>query len=154
MKTIVRALLLTMVAVTPMFAQGNGHHSCCPQCGCHQVRKVCRLVPDVKKVTKTVYDYECEDFCVPGPSKICGIKCVPDCDAHHGVRKEIIWQPCCGKVYTRKKLVKKTITEEKPGFKCVVVCLCNSCGSNCGEEDCGEQPGPETQAMLDNVEQR
>ena len=151
MKSAPYFLVLAAVLVAPLWANANGAHHCCPQCGCHNVRKVCKLVPEIKKVPKVVYDVECEDFCVPGPSKMCGVKCVPDCDAHHGVRKEIVWQPCCGKVHTRQKLVKKTIIEEKPGFKCVVVVLCKGCGCNCGEEDCGDQaPTADQQAMLDS----
>jgi len=143
-------IILALVAAPLLATAGHAHRSC-HQCGCQRVCKVCKLVPDVKKVPKIVYDVECEDFCVPGPSKKCGVRCVPDCDALHGCRKEIVWQPCCGKVYTRKKLVKKTIIEEKPGFKCVVVVLCKGCGNGC---ECGEADEAQTQALIEEATAR
>ncbi|MBS0208574.1 MAG: hypothetical protein JSS27_06425 [Planctomycetes bacterium] len=147
MKAFAPLLVLAAMLAAPLLAYAGRHHHCCPNCGCHNVKKICCLVPEVKKVPRVVYDCECEDFCVPGPSKMCGVKCVPDCDALHGCRKEIIWKPCCGQVRTRTKLVKKTVIDEKPGFKCVVKVICNGCGCNRGEQDCGEGT-PQTQAMI------
>ena len=108
----------------------------CPKCGCCNLKKCCKLVPEVKKVPKTVYDCKCEDFCVPGKSKCLGTKCVKDCDGCH---EEKVWQPNCGCVRTRTVLVKKTEMVEKCGFKCVVETVCTRCGCNCAAGPCVDE---------------
>ena len=71
---------------------------CCAHCGCHSnCCKVCRLVCETKKVTKPEYDCECEDFCVPGPSK-----CY-DRAATSAARRERSTRPRCGKMRTRAR---------------------------------------------------
>ncbi len=102
---------------------------CCSHCGCNDNSccKVCCLVPEVKKVTKPVYDCECEDFCVPGKSECC-----VGCD-ECGNRK-LIYTPTCGRVRTRAKLVKKTETKEVKTFKCVVVDMCARCAQQCNAQ--------------------
>jgi hypothetical protein len=127
MKSLGIVSLLAVVTAVPLLAQA-GHHHGCQRCGCPQVKKVCRLVPDVKKTPKVDYYVECEDICIQAPSKRCGVNWVPDCNALCGCRKEVIWQPRCGCVVTRKVLKKKTTIVEKPGFKCVVETVCCSCG--------------------------
>ncbi len=42
----------------------NQTHDCCGGCG---VRKVCKVVCEMKKVKKTVWRVECEEFCIPNP---------------------------------------------------------------------------------------
>lgn len=117
------ALVATTMADTPSCNQ------CCSQCGCGQcVKKVCRLKCEPKKETKWVYSVVCEDFCLPGPSTKCGYRCVPDCTECDGHRKEIVWKPSCGKILTKKKLVKRPVTIEKPHYHCEVVCICKGCG--------------------------
>ncbi|MEX2113516.1 MAG: hypothetical protein WD845_10035 [Pirellulales bacterium] len=99
---------------------------CCAHCGCQtSCCKVCRLVPDVKKITTPVYDCECEEFCVPGKSECC-----VGCD-ECGCRK-LFYTPTCGKVRTRVKLVKTNETTEVKTFKCVVEDLCPQCVQQCG----------------------
>jgi hypothetical protein len=80
------------------------------------IKRVCRQVPDVKKVTHWVYDCQLEDFCKAGcplhgahPQADC-----PDC-AH---------KACCpcGPPGTRHLLLKRLVTEECPTTKCVVEC--------------------------------
>ncbi|HWA99021.1 MAG TPA: hypothetical protein VG713_11040 [Pirellulales bacterium] len=133
MKAITLLALLT-VAMLPACAGADRieDQAHCPQCGCHQLKKVCKLVPEVKKVSRTVYDVKCEDFCVPGKSKLCGTRCVPDADGR-GSHREPIWEPSCGCVKTRKVMVSKTIVDEKPGFKCVLETYCCRCGCNCNQ---------------------
>lgn len=98
----------------------------CHHCGCCQnCKKICRLKCEKKKDTKTEYVCECEDFCVPGPSKKCGVKVERDCDGHH---RTILWQPTCARVRTRKKLVKKEVTKEVPDYKWEVEEYCCVCG--------------------------
>ena len=60
------------------------------------VRKVCKMVPDVKKVRKTVYETKEEDFCLSKKPNT------------------------CGKPQTRKILIKKEIVEEVPTYRQVV----------------------------------
>jgi hypothetical protein len=98
----------------------------CHHCGCQRnCRKVCRLVCETTKEKKTEYSCECEDFCLPGPSKKCGVKVECDCTGHH---RKIIWKPTCAKVHTRKKLVREEKTKEVPTFKWEVDVYCCVCG--------------------------
>jgi hypothetical protein len=84
-------------------------------------------VPEVKKVSKPVYECECEDFCVPGKSECC-IGC-DECG-----RRKLIYTPTCGCVRTRVKLVKKSETKEVKTFKCVVVDMCARCAQQCNAQ--------------------
>jgi len=46
----------------------------------------------------------------------------------------IHWCPgSCGTVYTKKKLMKKTVTKKVPSFKWVVEDLCSSCQQRCAQ---------------------
>jgi hypothetical protein len=103
----------------------------CHQCGCGQLKKVCRMVPEIKKETVTKWVLVCEDVCLPGRSCKVGEKCVPDCDSHKGFRMEDILKPTCGPIVTKKKLKQVTETIEKPGYKCVVETICSQCGCCC-----------------------
>jgi len=109
----------------------GGPQQCCPQCGCTSLKKVCRQVPDVKIEKETNWTVVCEDICLPGPSRYCGTKCVPDPEARGGMRREIIWEPTCGRIITRKKLKKETVNVEVPIIKCVVDTVCEQCGCQC-----------------------
>jgi hypothetical protein len=118
--------MLTVGWIAPRLAVAE----CCNHCGCQcQCSKVCKLVPEVKKVPKVTYGCECEDFCVPGRSCIVGYQCPEndDCDCGRQKRPEPIWQPSCGCVRTRHKLVKIETMKEVKGYKCVVVNLCPHC---------------------------
>jgi hypothetical protein len=98
----------------------------CKHCGCQRdCRKVCRFVCETKEEAKTEYTCECEDFCLPGASKKCGLYFQRDCN---GVHRKVIWQPTCAKVHTRKKLVKKQTKKEVPNYKWVVEEYCCVCG--------------------------
>jgi hypothetical protein len=113
---------------------------CCDSCGCDaQCCKVCRCVPSTKKVTKTEYDCECEDFCVPGPSlrTVCHDECG---------KKKIIYTPTCAEVRTRKKLVKKETSKTVPTTKWVVENLCPKCSSQKTSE-----PAPNDGMALDRA---
>jgi hypothetical protein len=114
---------------------------CCITCGCPTcVRKVCHVKCEIKKVPVTEYSCECEDFCVPGPSKKCGKECTVDC---HGCEKcKTNWIPQCAEVHTRNKL-KKTVTEkEEKTYKWVVETLCEGCAAHCvtSEQALRQQP--------------
>lgn len=77
------------------------------------VHKVCRMVPDVKKTTKVVYDYKVVDYYLP---KKHGLRCSQcgQCGCSCGV---------CGKPRTKRVLMKKFVTVEQPTCKCVVECI-------------------------------
>ncbi len=98
------------------------HH--CERCGCSaDCCKVCRCVPDIKKVTKTTYSCECEDFCVPGPSGHCVV--YDECG-----KKTDVFTPGCATIRTRKKLVKHDTPIEVKKYKWVVENLCPHCASH------------------------
>lgn len=104
--------------------------SCCQGCGCQSCcKKVCRLVCETKKIKEPYYCCECEDFCLPGPSKCCGYREV--CEPCGKTHLEKIWQPSCGHVKTRYHLVKKEVEKEVCVYKCEVVYLCNRCCQHC-----------------------
>lgn len=110
-----------------------GEH--CQHCGCCQdVVAVCRPSCDKKEVTETVYEVVCEDFCVPGCSH--ARKCETDCG-----ECVTVWEPSCGRVRTRQKLVKKEIKHFVPVTKCTVVYLCPKCCGECGCADAGSAAG-------------
>jgi hypothetical protein len=111
----------------------------CARCGCdHGCQKVCRLVSEEKKVNVICWGCKCEDFCAPGHShrdcKHCEEVC-EDCecgpDAVHTKPKPFVWYdwiPGCSKqIYTKKKLMKKTVEKKVPSFKWVVEDLCPRC---------------------------
>jgi hypothetical protein len=109
-------LLLLTAAVTRA-----GIFCHCDDCGSQaSCCKVCRCVPSKKKVTKTEYECECEDFCVPGRS-IRSKEC-DECG-----HKKWVYTPTCAQVRTRKKLVKKDNTKEVCTVKWVVENLCPNC---------------------------
>jgi hypothetical protein len=106
------AILILLAGLATLTCNSAWADDCCIHCGCHaHLQKVCRLVPDEKKVTKTHYDVKCEDICLPGRSHKCGCE----------------WIPSCGKVKTVKKLVKVDVTKKVPSFKCVVETICCDC---------------------------
>lgn len=111
-----------------------GADDCCARCGCQSsCSKICRLVPDVKKTTKTVYDCECEDFCVPGRSQ----RCVEHDECGH---RKIVYTPTCAEVRTRVKLVKQQKTEKVNTCKWVVEELCPTCAQKCTAQETSAQP--------------
>jgi hypothetical protein len=131
MKTIcVTLILLTLATVLSWSVRAGDSCGCCSHCGCNNVQKVCRLVPVVTKVPKTELCCKCEDICVPGKSIYCGTECVTDCDGNCCQQK--VYQPTCGKVYTKSSVVKTTTMVEKCGYKCVVEYVCGGCGCCCG----------------------
>ncbi len=122
------AVLCLALAGMIVPAWGKGH-SGCPECGGRRVKKVCRLVCETKKETEVKYGCESEDFCVPGPSRRCGVRCEKDECGH--VHRDYVWQPSCAQIRTRKKLMKKEVTREVPSFKWVVEEVCRDCGHGC-----------------------
>jgi hypothetical protein len=100
----------------------------CNHCGCSSGCKVCKLVPEVRKIASVEYRLQCEDMCLHGRSRCVGTKQVCDCNGCPQCEK--IMQPTCGCVLTIRKLVKVPVVREECGWKCVVVNRCGNC-SNC-----------------------
>ena len=132
----------------------------CGHCGCNcHCQKYCRVVCEMKKVKKHVWVVECEEFCttLPGRRDRCCRKgdcnCQGSCDADCGccqgkkcdpcepLNKRHYNQPRCGKMRTKKKLIKKEVVCLVPVYKCIVVYCCPKCECNeCG----GATPPPPT----------
>jgi hypothetical protein len=124
----------------------------CNSCGCNSGCKVCRLVPEVTKVTTYEYRIECEDFCLHGRSQCCGSHLVPGECCGDCPRCEKIWKPTCGCVKTKGKLVKIPVVKEKCGWKCVVVSGCRGCGNCCA--DARVATAEETQLAIETARQQ
>lgn len=118
----------------------------CAHCGCHHgCQTVCRLVCENKKVPVTCWGCKTEDFCVPGPSKPGDKHCEMVCDETNDSKapcvqpKKFVWTEwapgCSAKVYTKKKLMKRTVMKTVPSFKWVVEDLCPQCEANCPVTD-------------------
>jgi hypothetical protein len=118
-------------------APGDGKSAAgsCANCGCRTgCTKVCRRVEDKKKVTVTCWGCEEEEFCLPGPS-------TPECNHSEDVCGETGWcclwnrpfvwtEWCpsdCAKMFTKKKLMKRTVIKTVPSYKWVVEDLCPAC---------------------------
>lgn len=133
----------------------------CAHCGCAPCQKVCRLVCEEKKVPVTCWGCKAEDFCVPGPSRTSGqhTECVcGECDPNAPCvkPKKFVWTEWipggCPKVYTKHKLMRKTITKTVPSYKWVVEYLCPACEGTCDvatlEPDANIPPPPAVKAKL------
>ncbi len=150
MRTILLSLAIGfLIANTCVAADSCGSPACCDRthesCGGCGVQKTCKVICETKKVKKTVWVVECEEFCAPLPNceRSCKSSCGGGCgdsgcdsgcssDPCDSLRRPLV-PPKCGKVRSRKKLVKKEITCEVPVYKCVVVCCNAGCNSGCGE---------------------
>jgi hypothetical protein len=146
-------VLLTLTIIALGAAHAQAEIGCCAMCGCcdHHCEKVCRLVCEEKKVEVVCWGAKCEDFCVPGPSecvcKNCEMVCEdctgPEgcCSAFHCYDNEVHthakpfvwreWMPGCAKVFTRRKLMKKSVFVSVPSYKWVVEDVCDQCGPKC-----------------------
>jgi hypothetical protein len=150
----------------------HGSPDNCGHCGVQACcKKVCKVVCEMKEVTKHCWCVECEDFCAPLPNcahgcsdpGCCDPGCDPGCDVggctaegcgscagscgqgHDLLGKlggllhkpKCLVPPKCGKVRTKKKLVKKEYKCKVPVYKCVVVYTCpGCCDPACGESGC------------------
>ena len=151
MRTIISSLAIGFLITNMCVAADNcggpaccsQTHDCCNQCG---VQKTCKVVCEMKKVKKTSWVVKCEEFCpsLPGCGHGCKSSCGGSCDT--GCDSDCCGDPCaslqkpmvppkCGKVRSRKKLVKKEITCEVPTYKCIVVCCNAGCNACCDESD-------------------
>lgn len=114
----VLSVFLGLTGRAAIAADCSGEGTCCDRCGCHAacVQKVCQVVCEMKKETKTCWNVECQEVCPLMPGCRCGscdCKCPPP--------------PRCGNPKCVKKLVKKEYQVEKPVYRCVVKNLCADC---------------------------
>lgn len=128
--------LLFVAGLQPSVSASEG---CCDHCGSdsRRRRKVCRLIKEDRKITTTCWGISCEDFCVPGPSTPKSKHCETVCSPHPDNQDVNIcpkrlswtsWCPKCGpELFTKRKLMKRTITKTVPGFKWVTEDLCQEC---------------------------
>lgn len=142
---------LSLLAGVSLRSHAGDH--CCTQCGvanpCYQV---CRAIPDQKKVPIVCWGLKSEDFCVPGPSckvcQQCELACEPGDDpqapcTHTKNFVWNIWSPSeRSRIYTRHKLMKKTVTKTVPSWKWVIEDLCEQCALQ-AQASAAETPGPQ-----------
>lgn len=143
---IILGACLTLAVVMSLTVGVRAGVECCAHCcqdgGC---QKVCRLVREDKKVPVTCWGCKAEDFCVAGPSTPGAEHCEMVCDESNDPKATCVqpkkfvwteWTPGCNqKIYTKKKLMKRTITKTVPSFKWVVEDLCPQCEANCPVAD-------------------
>lgn len=136
MKTFQILMLLATPLVFAAVASAGDH---CAHCGCQGGEQVCRLVREDKKVNVTCWGCQCEDFCAPGKSCRDGRNCEVVCDACDGgvstAPKNFVWYNwlpgCADHIYTKKKLMKKTLVKTIPSYQWVVEDLCPNCQEKC-----------------------
>lgn len=136
MKRFAITLLLGTALASSQCLGGVLFHSC-SNCGCKDLNRTCKVVPDKKKVTEIKYVVECEEICLPGLSQ-CEERLVSDPVCVDQQRYEKVMVPTCERIITKKKLKKITTTVEKPGWKCVVETVCSQCGNQCGTSNCSQ----------------
>ena len=134
-----RSLLAASVAAAGLPTAAMAGGGCCAHCGCgaSRCRRICRLVREDRKITAICWGMECEDVCVNGPStpdcKHCEVVCANgpgDQDICVNPKKLVwtSWIPGCGPdIFTKRKLMKKTVTKTVPSFKWVVEDACPQC---------------------------
>ena len=96
---------------------------CCNECVTHS----CKLVPETKKIMKTVYEVQCVPYCLKKLPPICSLL------HHHGCDCEMCAECQCPRY--KKVLVKKEVVcKEICTSKCVVEeqrVPCQPCDSCC-----------------------
>lgn len=125
-----RIAMLTLAVMLPLTAKSWGILGGCQHCGCQcECRPVtCKVVCEMKEVTKVTWGCKCVDFCVPGRSTKVAPPCggCGSCDAC----KTVQWIPGCAEVRTKVVPVKHEQKIKVPVYKWVVVDLCPRCAAN------------------------
>ena len=131
----VRSLLwVPLLGLCATVAQAG---DCCRQGNCE---RVCKLVCTTRTVETTCYGYECEEVCIPGPSKKCEKHSQSVGKCHMLCR--LRWTEWCAgsaKPICRKKLTKYIAKREVPSYKWVVVPAC-CCKSGAGGDSVKQAP--------------
>jgi hypothetical protein len=163
-------LTLTIIPAAQAAASGELMFGCWtrPACG-----KVCKLVCGTTKLTAECYGAECEQICVPGPSrqgcKHCA-SCCGDCTAEPcgccnqcppcTPECKFCWfewcPPVCSQPRTVKRLVKFAAQKEICWYHWEVVDACDcdcedACGPGCGC-GCAYKPVPPDAQIGDTLE--
>lgn len=127
-------LVLTSVALMqPALAGHDGCRLCCPGCG----EKVCRTYSKMEKVSKSCFELECEEVCIP--------------------RVRMPWHRCCevlpGKVRTVVRLKEREYECEKCGYEWHIECAngCGRCYGICGSTGCATTPCATTCAPTGDI---
>ena len=122
---------------------------CCVHCGCQQqVKKVCRIEKVDKKITVTCWGAQDEEFLIGDPStpdkEHCETVCTKNSEdklddkvcASPKALKWTSWIPGnCATVFTKTKLMKKTVTKTVPSYKWVIEDVCAQCKANPPSKD-------------------
>lgn len=129
-------ILASLAAAAPVRAGGCCRVHRCDFCGCEcECESVCRLIIGTKTVPEITYSVECEEICLPGPSKCCGKECVEEIDPCTGCVQhshKAVWEPNPrGKPYVKKRLVKIETPQQVPAYKWVTQHVCPRC-AQCG----------------------
>lgn len=134
-----RIALLTLAVLLPLTAKSWGIFGGCQHCGCQcECRKVsCKVICEMKEVTKVTWGCKCVNFCVPGKST----KIEPPCGGcgHCDTCKAALWIPGCAEVRTKVVPVKHEKKVKVPVYKWIVVDLCPKCAAN---PACTNPPAP------------
>jgi hypothetical protein len=154
--TICLALLCASMTLAPSVQAGGCDCERCDVCGCSaQCEKTCKLIVGTKLVPKVTYCRQCEDICLPGPSRKCGSHCectVNPCTGCEEHNKVIDWIPNpCGCIRTKAKLVKIETPQQVPTYKWVVVRVCGNC-AKCGHMAKATATVDESQLAADKVQ--
>src|SRR5687767_14412899 len=141
-----RLILLALVAFAGLISRTNctiAGDERCTHCGRAGTCQICRLVPQDKKVDVVCWGCKYEDFCVPGPSKPECRHCEAVCEScgasgdstlQPAVPKSLAWTEwlrSSARVYTKKKLMKRTVRTTIPSYKWNVEQPCSLAEGEC-----------------------
>jgi hypothetical protein len=134
-------IIVAMLMVLGTINRSDAGDRCCVHCGCQQqVTKVCRIVKVDKKITVTCWGAQDEEFLIGDPStpgqEHCETVCTKDREdklddkvcSEPKALKWTSWIPGkCATVFTKTKLMKKTVTKTIPSYKWVIEDVCAQC---------------------------
>jgi hypothetical protein len=135
-----RAFVVLLAATLGTPGPCGAGEACCAQCGrWAPCEKACRLVESEKQVEVVCWGARREEFCIPGPSKLVGVRREAVCAAceigeeGEGVSSQprrrvwFDWRPGCAKIQVRTKLMKRVETKSVPVREWAAVDLCPEC---------------------------
>jgi hypothetical protein len=110
LRPVIAIVLIGLGPALSQAADGLAHCDKSTTAGCAHV---CKVVPDVKRVSRTVYSSRTEWICLPKCR--CALPLVQrECSETAATCAQ------CKKPRLRRVLVKRLVVDEKPGFKCVI----------------------------------
>jgi hypothetical protein len=124
---------------TPGVLAGDG---VCDRCGCSAcLHRVCVPKRIEKEIIKVCWDYKCEEICIPGRSRKCGVECRQD---ECGCWSFDVWEPTCARVKSRRVPVKTEVKRKVPAIEWVVEYRCARCSEADGVDahTPGKKPQP------------